>query len=202
MATKVVGKLDSWAEGDVGTSDFMNLEEGSNLVRCVTSPYQFYIHWVNDVSGQARKVRCALKDCPACQQGVKSQPRWYVGVLNRKSNKPAILEMGPQIFKQIVSYSKKEKWGDPRQYDVDVEKQPKGTQPLYIVSPEPKEELTSGEKTLLKAFIEKTDMVKMVEAPTPEKIREVLGMAPVPAEKTSEKTTSTSDDEDFNFDSN
>lgn len=204
MSTKVVGKLDSWSDGDTGRSDYMRLEEGSNKVRCLTSPYQFYIHWSQDATGQNRKVRCALKDCPLCQQGEKAQARWYVGVLNRRTGKPAILEIGPQIFKQIVDLSKNAKWGDPRGYDVDVKRNPKGTQPLYTIIPEPKEALTSEEKTVVKSFIESTDFEKMVEVPSPESVRERLGMASKrPTNNTVEDApadTVGTDSDDFNFD--
>jgi hypothetical protein len=203
MSTKVVGKLDSWADGDTGRNDFMRLEEGSNHVRCLTSPYQFYTHWSQDTTGQNRKLRCAVKDCPLCQQGEQAQARWYVGVLNRRTNKPAILEIGPQIFKQIMDLFKNQKWGDPRAYDVDVKRNPKGTQPLYTIIPEPKESLSAEEKEVIKAFLTSVDLDKMVEVPTPDSIREKLGMAPVrkPAAATAvtEPAEASTDDSDFDF---
>src|SRR5574337_11897 len=140
MSVKKIGKID-WSEGDVGGSDFLNLEEGSNVVRCVSSPVQFYIVWCEDATGQKRKFKTALKDCPLVQRGEKPQARWYVAVLSRKTGQPGILEIGPQIFKQVLALSKKPKWGNPRDYDVDIVRQPKGSQPLYVVSPEPKEPL-------------------------------------------------------------
>lgn len=177
MATKVVGKLDNWGEGDLGGSMFMNLDEGENQVRILTSPYQFYIHWTKDASGQSRKLRCALEGCPLCQRGEKPVARWYVGVLNRKASKPAVLEIGPQIFKQILALSKKPKWGDPKKYDVDVTKQPKGSQPLYVVQPLPSEDLTKDEIVAVKAFIKDTDFAEMSKASTVEEINERMGIS-------------------------
>jgi hypothetical protein len=177
MATKVVGKLDNWGEGDLGGSMFMNLDEGENQVRILTSPYQFYIHWTKDAAGQSRKLRCALEGCPLCQRGEKPVARWYIGVLNRKANKPAVLEIGPQIFKQILALSKKPKWGDPKKYDVDVTKQPKGSQPLYVVQPLPIEDLTKEEITMVKAFIKDTDLAEMSKASTVEEINERMGIS-------------------------
>lgn len=207
MSKKVIGKLDNWADGDVGGSDFLNLEEGSNLVRCFTSPFQFYIVWTEDATGQKRKFKSALKDCPLVQRGEKAQARWYVGVLNRKNNQPAVLEVGPQIFKQIVALSKKPKWGDPRAYDIDIVRQPKGSQPLYVVSPEPKEPLTDDEKASIKEFMARVDLVKMTEAPSPEEILEKLGEVAVSkstSKSESNVVATTNDDEtdDFNFDDN
>jgi hypothetical protein len=206
MSVKKIGKID-WSEGDVGGSDFLNLEEGSNVVRCVSSPVQFYICWTEDATGQKRKFKTALKDCPLVQRGEKPQARWYVAVLNRKTGQPGILEIGPQIFKQVLALSKKPKWGNPRDYDVDIVRQPKGSQPLYVVSPEPKEPLTDAEKVLVKEFLAKVDLVKMTEAPSPEEVLEKLGevastpKASAKSEKNVVATASTTDDsdDDFNF---
>ncbi|KKL61806.1 hypothetical protein LCGC14_2191610 [marine sediment metagenome] len=207
MSTRVVGKLDSWGDADLGSSDFMNLEEGENPVRLITSPYQFYIHWTKDATGANRKVRCALEGCPLCQQGERAVARWYVGVLNRKTEKPAIVEIGPQIFKQIFNFSKKDKWGDPRKYDLDIGRQPKGSQPLYVVSPDPKEPLTSDEKGIAKEFLARIDLTKMTAAPTPDEVREKVGMSSIEEDADSsvdnsfDDTTNASDDtDDFNFD--
>jgi hypothetical protein len=211
MGTKVVGKLDSWGDADLGGNDFMALEEGNNPIRMITSPYQFYIHWTKDTTGANRKVHCAVEGCPVCQQGERAVARWYVGVINRKTEKPAILEVGPQIFKQILGLAKKEKWGDPRKFDVDIERQPKGSQPLYIVSPEPKEPLTDDEKGMVKEFLARIDLGNMTAAPTADEVREKVGMSvgkEVVASKVDndfeEKSTAvvaeSTDDDDFDFD--
>ena len=129
-------------------------------------------------------------------------------MINRKSDRCAILEIGPQILKQIVGLNKKEKWGDPRKYDVDVERQPKGSQPLYIISPDPKEKLTEDEVAMVKEFLARIDLEKMTAVPSVDEVREKIGMA---AENTKsevsndfeetavESTDSDSDDDDFDF---
>jgi hypothetical protein len=206
MSTKVVGKLDSWGDADLGGNDFMNLEEGANPVRLITSPYQFYIHWTKDATDANRKIRCALDGCPVCQNGERATARWYVNVINRKTERCSILEIGPQIFKQILGLAKKDKWGDPRRYDLDIGRQPKGSQPLYIVSPEPKEALTDDEKGMVKEFLARINLAKMVEAPTAAEVREKVGLAPLADESAVDNSfedvaveTSTDDDDDFDF---
>jgi hypothetical protein len=219
MGTKVVGKLDDWADADLGGNDFMNLEEGSNVVRVVTSPYQFYVAWTQDASGQNRKIRSAVENCPLAKRGDKIQPRWYIGVLDRRSNQPKILEVGRQIFQQVVALRKRDKWGDPRGYDVNIERQPKGSQPLYVVLPEPKEALTKDEVAKLReAFGTKDvpgriDLNKLTEAPTPEEVARQLGLTEDSTSSVSVAATTVSvaaevsatvksgdDEEDFNFD--
>jgi hypothetical protein len=214
MSTKVVGKLDSWDEADLGGSDYMNLDEGSNRIRVITSPYQFYSHWAIDQAGVNRKVRCALDGCPLCQQGERAVARWVFGVINYKSNKPAIIEIGPQIYKQIHAFSKNPRWGDPRKYSMDIVRQPKGSQPLYIVTPEPKEAMTDEEKAMAKEFMARVDFSKLSAAASPEEVREKMGMSAkaqskpvnndfedVSDDPVSEPppTTSADDDDEFNF---
>jgi len=207
MSTKIIGKLDSWEDADLGGNDFMTLDEGSNLVRVVTSPYQFYVVWTVDASGQKRKVRSAVKGCPLVQRGEKAQARWYLGVLDRKKEgKPSILEIGPQIFKQILGLSKMDVWGDPKEFDIDIKRQPKGSQPLYIVSPIPHKALSADETGAITEFEGRVDFVKMTEPPTPEQVREMVGL---PAEEAVSSASVSSDfgsldtatgDDDVNFD--
>jgi len=208
MGTKIVGKLDDWTDGDTGGNDFMTLEEGSNIVRIVTSPYQFYVAWTQDASGQNRKIRSAVEGCPLVQRGEKIQPRWFVGVLHRENNggfTPKILEAGRQIFQQIVALRKREKWGDPRAYDINIERQPKGSQPLYVVMPEPKDKLSEDEIEAIKATFAsaknpdgRIDLGKMTEAPTPEEVRQQLGIEEKAVAVSDD--SGSDDDDDFNFD--
>lgn len=217
MSTKTIGKLGSWEDGDVGVqTSYMSLEEGSNTIRCVSSPYQFYSHFITDATGQMRKVHCCLKDCPACaaakEDKEQAKPRWYVAVLNRKVDAVQVLEIGPQVFKGIKALTAQKNskgqvvWGDPRGYDVDIVRGPKGTNPLYSVVPQPKEALTDEEKTMIRFAMEKLDLQSMVEAPTPDEIREKLGMGvvakkaePMPSDDDA-PPPSDEDDSMFDFD--
>ena len=214
--TKIVGKLDSWDSSDITPqTSFMNLEEGDNIVRCVSSPYQSYSHWLEDTTGQTRKVRCCLKDCPACKLAgdddkKKAKARWLVAVLNRKTDSVAVVELGPQVVRGIkaVAGQKNGKgqlvFGDPRGYDLNIKRGPKGSNPLYTVLPYPKEALTDEEKAMIRSAMEKLDLQAMVEPPTPDEICEKLGIEVVkstPAvDDTDSPPPSTDDDSDSLFD--
>lgn len=202
MGTRVIGKLDSWEDADLGGNDFMNLEEGSNPVRVFSKPYQFYVVWTVDQANQKRKIKTPVDGCPLVERGDTPQTRWYIGVLNRTTGKPSILEVGPQIFRQIVGLSKNKKWGDPKGYDVDIIRHKKGSQPLYTVTPEPHSDITAEEKAAIKEFMSRVDLVKMTEAPTPDEIREMVGL---PSENNSTSSVdndfdSDDSDDDINFD--
>ena len=210
MGTVKIGKLDDWGDGDLSGGEFVKLKEGSNIGRIFTKPYQFYVVWTEDAAGKQRTFRSAVKNCPLVQRGEKPKPRWYVGWLNRETNKPQILEIGQQIYKGILTLHKKKVWGDPRGYDIDIERQAPGSQPLYIVSPLPKESITDDEKGIIKEFMGRTDFEKLTEAPTPEEVMEQLGIRPDSSDGREvsddfdnfENTSKGSEDEgdDFNFD--
>jgi hypothetical protein len=110
------------------------------------------------------------------------------------------LEVGPQIFRQIVGLSKNKKWGDPKGYDIDVIRHPKGSQPLYTVTPEPPSDITAEEKAAIKDFVNRVDLVKMTEAPTPDEIREMIGLPPMAQSSSSVSNDFDSEDDDINFD--
>lgn len=203
MGTRVVGKLEDWEDGDVGSGEFMDLTEGSNLIRVITSPYQFYSHYTMDVAKANRKVKCSIDNCPVCQRGERAGPRWYIGVLNKKGRdtKAMILEIGPQIYKQIVQLKKKDSWGDPRRYDLDIIRGPKGASPLYTVSPEPHAPLTDEDKALIVKFKESVDLGTFTSPPTPEEICEKLGLPIAKKPEVSDDfggdSSSDGDDNDF-----
>jgi hypothetical protein len=188
MAEVKYGQLASWDDGDVsGPNDFMNLVEGNNNVRVVTNPYQFVVHWTKDASGSNRKIRCAIDNCPLCRSGVKSQTRWYIGVIDRVSGQAKILEIGSQIYKGIKDYVSsddwgemvKHSWGEIMAYDINVKRGPKGTQPLYTVMGSPKmKDITAEEVTLVEAFLERVDISKFTQPSTPEEVAEKMGASP------------------------
>jgi len=209
MTTKKIGQLDDWGDADLGGGDYLKLEEGSNIGRVFTKPYQFYIVWTEDASGKKRKFRSAVENCPLVQRGEKAKPQWMVGYLSRKTGKPQILEMGPQIYKGILTLKKKEVWGDPRRYDIDIERMAPNSQPLYVVSPLPAKPLVDEEKELIKEFMDRTDFVELTAAPTPEEVMEQLGISPTNQTVSNDfddfgdggkEPTAAADDDDYNFD--
>lgn len=199
-----IGKVE-WDQSESvsgDNADYLRLDEGENIVRIFTSPYKFYQHWLNDpVTGKKRRVRCAVENCPLCQRGEKTQMRFLIGVLSRKDNKPKILEIGSQIFNQIITLKKSKNWGDPKSYDMNVVRNAEGSQPLYSVVPDAKTPFTDEEKQIVKAFMDRVDLNKMSAAPAPEQVAEMAGLdAPVAAgEETAEAPVDASDDS-FNFD--
>jgi hypothetical protein len=170
------GELENWDDVDVKTgSSYMKLELGNNVVRVITQPYQFTVCWIKDPTGVPRKVRSALVPaCPLVKRGEKLQKRWYVGVINRRTGKPEILEISSQIISALKDLASDPDWGNPKGYDVDVKRGTPGSQPLYRVIAKPQKPLSEDDKTMAAQFIKDTDFIKMTKPPTPEEVAERL----------------------------
>jgi hypothetical protein len=201
MADMVFGEVD-WNSADSGTtkSNFMRLEEGENLVRVMGNPVQFYIHWVVTPDGSRRKLNSPV-DSPELvrrleDSGFKRQARWLVKVLDRTDDEFRVLEVGPQIYNGIKSLYNNSRWGKVTQYDLSINKGPKGTQPLYGVTPNPKEALSSDFKSKFVEFNDRVDVEKVITPATSAEVCEVMGWSLADTSAAS----STSSDEDFDFD--
>ncbi len=201
MSDMVFGEVD-WNSADSGTtkSNFMRLEEGENLVRVMGNPVQFYIHWVVTPDGSRRKVNSPV-DSPELirrleDSGFKRQARWLVKVLDRTDDEFRVLEVGPQIYNGIKSLYNNSRWGKVTQYDLSINKGPKGTQPLYGVTPNPKEALSSDFKTKFVEFNDRVDVDKVITPATASEVCEVMGWSASEPVAASEAVS----DEDFDFD--
>jgi hypothetical protein len=201
MSDMVFGEVD-WNSADSGTtkSNFMRLEEGENLVRVMGNPVQFYIHWVVTPDGSRRKVNSPV-DSPELirrleDSGFKRQARWLVKVLDRTDDEFRVLEVGPQIYNGIKSLYNNSRWGKVTQYDLSINKGPKGTQPLYGVTPNPKEPLSGDFKTKFVEFNDRVDVDKVITPATASEVCEIMGWSVSDPVSTSEAAS----DEDFDFD--
>lgn len=217
MAEIKYGQLESWDDGEVSLpNDFLRLIEGNNQVRVLTNPFQFVVHWVKDSSNVNRKIRCSIKGCPLCRKMEKPQYRWLIGVLDRKSGLPKILEISQQIYKGIKTYVSDPEWsefydhswGKVIAFDFNIKRGPAKTNPLYEVVPSPKRrDLTDEEVSLVEAFFERVKIEKFTMPSTPEEVAEKMGAemsAPVAQTRTASKEAGKPKvkDEDFDFGDN
>jgi hypothetical protein len=148
---------------------------------------------------------------------VKTQYRWFVGVLERKSGLPKILEISQQIYNGIKKYVNNPEWGEffthpwgkVMAYDVTVQRGPKGTNPLYTVLPSPrKRDLNDDELALATNFFDRVSIAKFCQPVTPEEVAEKMGGVddvPAPSYAVGTRTVSKAvdkpvvKDEDFDF---
>ena len=203
MSNMVFGEVD-WNAADSGSqkSDFMRLEEGENILRVMGNPTQFYIHWIVGQDGQKSKVNSPVNNPELVSRledtGFRRQARWLIKVLDRSDDGFRLLEVGPQIYNGIKMLYNNNRWGKVTGYDLTVMKGPKGQQPLYNVSPNPKEALSSDFKEKFMAFNDRVNMEKLITPSTAGEICAKMGWSE--AEATAPEETKTGDgDFDFNF---
>jgi len=210
--------------GDGGTL-FLRLEEGQNLVRVVSSPWKYWIHWANDALGKRKKIKCSLEGCPVCEKVEREmpeiiasgkklhkegrKPRWIFAAIDRSqdSDNIKLLDVGPQIVRGIRSLADKPQLGDPSTYDLDVTVNPNSMSEYYTVSAIPngpdsrmKYDLTDKEKSGVEEFIKRIDIEKLITPDTPENIRKLLGMSEVAEPVKSEDPEGDEVDNDFSSD--
>ena len=176
-----------WTETPVGSDGeksmkdmFLRLNPGSNIIRIVTKPHQYYLHRFKvegDTSAAGKyghRVGCSNEGgfCPLCSKGEKSQRRWYLGVIDRKTNTSKVLDVGYSIFKGIQKYARDEDWGDPVAYDIDVVVDPNGgATSYYSLVAKPKKPLSANDQKLMEDF--DSDLLDEKSAPlTSEKMQD------------------------------
>lgn len=182
----VSGEID-WNEADLpspkggGKNDYMRLKEGENVVRIMGNPVQSYIHWVTLTDGAQRKI-VSPSSSPALvkkleEAGFRRQPNWIIKVLDRSDDEFKLLEIGNQIYKGIQTLFNNPKWGKVTGYDISINRGPKGQQPLYSVTPNPKESLESAFKQKFVDFNDRINIDKLVSPMPAEEIAKMLGLS-------------------------
>lgn len=175
----------TWDEADHGSNRrgnkqnnskdvFLKLQEGPNVVRILTKPYQFVVHkgWKpspND-PGFGWRVMCSKfnsESCTLCDAGLKTQTRWYVGVIDRRTQSYKVLDISYAVFKNIKTFSQDEDWGNPESYDIDI-KVDKKADPNSYYSPvcKPKKALTEADLAI-KAKIDSEYAAELLTRCTP-----------------------------------
>jgi hypothetical protein len=154
---------------------FLRLEEGSNELRLITQPYQYSVHKVkkepNNPKDFGQKVNCSAihGSCPLCAEGDKPKPRWFLGVISRKTGAYKILDVSFAVFSQIRKYARNtQRWGDPTKYDIDIVVDKNGgATGYYSVQAISKEPLSAADQ-LIKDNADLDDLKRRVTPPTPE----------------------------------
>ena len=160
-------------------NDFMRLNEGHNVMRIITKPYQYWYHKYKeseDDRGYGDKVMCSLRNgsCPLCDQKVRRSRRWFVGVIDRTDGSYKVLDMAKAVINGVQKFSRDEDWGDPGLYDIDVVVDKKGgPQGYYTVIPKmPKPLSPEDVETKKNADIE--ELERKCAPPTPEAVQKRL----------------------------
>jgi hypothetical protein len=164
---KNAGKKDEW----------LRLMPGTNQIRVLTLPHQYYQHQIKLEFGNkyGYRVNCSTtKDsgCPICESGDKPKRRWLLGVIDRKTGLWKILDVGFGIFKEIKKFNDDvEDWGDPTTFDIVINCDPNGGPQRYSCVPKPKRPLSATDLALQAEHGVDT-LVFRTTPPTYEKVQE------------------------------
>ncbi len=143
--------IDSKAAG--GKERFLKLVPGSNVIRVLTDPYQYYQHKYKfpGEKGFGHRIPCSAKHgaCVVCAKNDKPKKRWFIGVIDRRTNTYKILDVSWSVLSDIQTYNQDSDWGDPTQYDIDIVVNPHGgPQGYYKAVAKPKKPLSASDLML------------------------------------------------------
>ncbi len=158
--------------------EFIRLQSGSNVVRLVTKPYQYIIHkWKEEGDkGYGDKIKCSMfhGSCPLCEKGDRPKQRWYVGLIDRKTQSYKILDMSPAIFQAVQKLNRNENWGDPGTYDIDITVDKNaGATGYYTVMPCGKSPL-SDRDVEIKQGVDHDSLKRRCKPPTAEDVVRIM----------------------------
>ena len=195
-----------------GKDTFLRLNPGSNIVRLLTLPHQYHQHKYIVPGGKKYGYRfncsAANGSCPICEKGDRAKRRWFVGVIERKTNTYKILDIGPSIFRAIQAYAKDNDWGDPSRYDLDIVVDPNADAVgYYTVVCKPLKPLSASD-LVLQQENPVDELIRRTTPPSPEKVQERLdnvlkeiaggnGSSEESDEDTSEDANASGDDDYF-----
>lgn len=209
--------------GERKRDSFLRLEDGPNPMRIVTKPHLYLSHKYKekDEQGYGDKVACSAPlhgSCPLCDLKDRPKKRWYVGVIDRKTNEYKLLDISVTVYDAIKELNHDEDYGDPIRYDIDIKMNSKaGATGYYNVVPKPPKPLTDSDLAIIKANVNEEDLARRCTPPTPEwvlsrinTVREKKGLpalsvsaakpsAAVPVVDHSSDDQSSDDDESFVF---
>lgn len=157
---------------------FLRLEKGSNVLRVITSPFQYTVHRYKkegDV-GFGQRVMCSAANgsCSLCALGDKAKRRWLLGVVDRKTKAYKILDIGISVFKAIQQLTRDDEWGEPIKYDIDIKVDPNGgATNYYNVMPKIPKPL-SADDIQIKDMLDVEELKRRCLPPTPDKVQERL----------------------------
>lgn len=120
-----------------------------HVFRILTSPFLGREHSV-----YSEHIRCAQDirnevHCPFCDNSAQVIQFWLLGCIDRQNNECVVYKVRYNVFYWIRKFANDRIWGDPTQYDLEVDKDYNG---LHAVTTHAKKELTQEEQLLKEKF--------------------------------------------------
>lgn len=131
-------------------SNYFKFEEGQNKFRIVSDAIFGYEYWnAGNKPGRLKEIPKVIPKDIRDDSAIKHF--WAFAILDRWDNKIKILEITQSgIMRDITSLLENEDWGDPKGYDLNVNRTGKGLETKYTTQPSPHKPLTEEEQELVK----------------------------------------------------
>lgn len=126
----------------VSGGGFMKLKDGDNIIRILSSAIVGYEYWNNDTKPVRNKIGWTESptDIKKDKDGndTKIKHFWAFVVWNYATKNVEILEITQSTIQTaITNLVKDEDWGDPKNYDIKINRTGEGFDTVYSVSPKP-----------------------------------------------------------------
>lgn len=137
-------------------SGYMKLKDGDNVFRVLSSAITGYEYWTAE--NKPIRSKEAFAETPNVKVGQDGKPQkqkhfWAFVVWNYANEAIEILQITQSSIQGSISnLVKDEDWGNPRAYDIKVNRAGTGIETEYSVNPKPKKEL---DVEILEAYAKK-----------------------------------------------
>ena len=127
-----------------GGGDFWKPKTGSNIIRLATKFIELRSH---EIKGNKFATEpCPGEGCEKCANGERIKFGYAYTIIDRADGKVYLYEAPVTVFQSIYGLATNKAWGDPTQYDLELNKTGEGKDTRYQVIPQPdKTELTEAE---------------------------------------------------------
>lgn len=152
-------------------SSFMKLEKGENTFRILDNPINGLSYWQDLPDGKRAPIRKKLDEQIDYSEQGTDDIKYFVAfpIWNEKIHSVQVLEITQKtVSRAIEEIIANPKWGDPREYDISIQKSGEGKETKYSVVPNPKEELSEdASKKYAEALENGFDLNKMYKGENP-----------------------------------
>lgn len=142
-------------EAPASGGGYMKLQDGDNVFRVLSSAVVGYQYWTNENKPVRSKTEFTETPDIRVKDGKTDKVKhfWAFVVWNYATKEVEILELQQvKVRDAILNLVNDEDWGDPKKYDIKVNRSGSGLDTKYAVSPKPHKEL---DPEILQAYAEK-----------------------------------------------
>jgi len=153
---------------NTASGGYMKWKQGDNRFRILSKPIIGSVLWVTGEDGKPTPLRFRIDEPVPAEKIEKQAPKFFNTfiVFNYQTNDVEILEITQKgILTSLRKLTKDDDWGDPRAYDIVVEREGESLETSYETRPKPKTPVSSEIKDIYKE--KKIDLEKLFSGEDP-----------------------------------